>query len=63
MVPVTHLERWVTDERDVGIRRGSCAVCGAAVGEIGLYAPAAARSQTEPAWSPRLPVAAGDGRG
>ena len=44
LVPVVHLERWVTGESGEGIVRGACAICGGATGEIGAYtAPAAQR--------------------
>ena len=42
LVPVVHLERWVTGESGEGIVRGACAVCGGATGEIGVYASYAA---------------------
>lgn len=57
MVPVEHLERWVTGERGEGIVRGACALCGGATGEIGVYAAPTAQRRKERAWPERLPNA------
>ena len=59
LVPVVHLERWVTGERGEGIVRGACARCGAATGEIGAFAAPAAQRRGERARPERVRVAAG----
>jgi hypothetical protein len=58
LVPVVHLERWVTGESGEGIVRGACAICGHATGEIGVYAAPAAERRSEHAWPERVRVAA-----
>jgi hypothetical protein len=59
LVPVVHQERWVTGERGEGIVRGACARCGAATGEIGVYAAPAAERRSEHDRPQRVRVAAG----
>ena len=56
LVPVVHLERWVTGESEEGIVRGACAVCGGATGEIGVYTTPAGQRRSEHAWPERVQV-------
>jgi hypothetical protein len=57
LVPVVHLERWVTGASGEGIVRGACAICGLPTGEIGLYAAPAAQRRSVPASPERVRVA------
>jgi hypothetical protein len=54
LVPVVHLERWVTGENGEGIVRGACAICGLPTGEIGVYAAPAAQRRRVHAWPTRV---------
>jgi hypothetical protein len=56
LVPVVHLEHWVTGESGEGIVRGACAICGGATGEIGAYTAPADQRRTEHAWPERVRV-------
>jgi hypothetical protein len=57
LVPVVHLERWVTGESGDGIVRGACAICGGATGEIGAYTAPAAQRRSVHALPGRVRVA------
>jgi hypothetical protein len=57
LVPVVHLERWVTGESGEGIVRGACAICGLPTGEIGVYAAPAAQRRRVHALPERVRVA------
>ena len=57
LVPVVHLERWVTGESGEEIARGACAICGGATGEIGVYAAPAAQQRSVHALPERVRVA------
>jgi hypothetical protein len=57
LVPVVHLERWVTGESGEGIVRGACAICGLPTGEIGVYAAPAAQRRSVHALPERVRVA------
>jgi hypothetical protein len=56
LVPVVHLERWLTGESGEGIVRGACAICGGATGEIGVCTTPAGRRRSEHAWPERVRV-------
>jgi hypothetical protein len=59
LVPVVHLERWVTGESGEGIVRGACAICGLPTGEIGVYAAPAAQRRSVHALPEHVRVAPG----
>jgi hypothetical protein len=57
LVPVVHLEHWVTGASGEGIVRGACAICGFPTGEIGVCAAPAAERRSVPALPQRVRVA------